>query len=114
MKFNYICNKKIMVCTSCKKEFNPETEAYSINEITKEYSCEECCEEIMELKGWALFMNYPDEFHIRPVNEPEHMHDKGCHCKPKVVNENGIDIVSHNSFDGRECLEEVHKLLNAK
>lgn len=34
-----------------------------------------------------------------------HIKSTTCACKPDVIIENGIIIVTHNSFDGREALE---------
>lgn len=100
-------------CESCGTKFDPEVEDYGVNEEDNNYFCQKCCEDMPEFNGWGVFQDYPDEWHIRPINEPDHLHDKMCHCKPKVETENGIDIVVHNSFDGRELLEEVLEILKS-
>ena len=44
---------------------------------------------------------------ILPINDlKEHIEDSTCECLPNVVFENGEMIVIHNSFDGREIIEE--------
>ena len=45
---------------------------------------------------------------ILPINDlEEHIEDTTCECCPKVEFENGEMIVIHNSFDGRELLEDL-------
>lgn len=105
-------NENRYKCESCGVYINPETEDYGMDDDNNHF-CHKCCEEMPEFNGWGVFQDYPDEWHIRPINEPEHLHDKMCHCKPKVETENGIDIVSHNSFDGREGLERAIEILKS-
>jgi hypothetical protein len=51
--------------------------------------------------------------HVYPVNDIEEhdLYSTTCHCRPRVSFENGEMIVFHNSFDGREIIEEVNKIL---
>jgi len=43
---------------------------------------------------------------IVPVNDLQvHREDEHCSCNPRVEYENGIKLVIHNSFDGREYNE---------
>ena len=35
----------------------------------------------------------------------------GCPCSPKFIEENGVMIVVHNAFDGREWDEEVENII---
>ncbi len=45
--------------------------------------------------------------HIIPNNDTnQHTEDTTCDCMPNVLFENGEMIVVHNSFDGRENIEE--------
>lgn len=47
--------------------------------------------------------------HILPINDSEpHEEATTCKCKPKVeILEDGGMMVVHNSFDGRERIEEL-------
>lgn len=46
--------------------------------------------------------------HILPVNDiEEHTEESTCKCGPQVIFENGEMIIIHNSFDGREYIEEL-------
>jgi hypothetical protein len=51
--------------------------------------------------------------HVYPIGDTkEHdLYSTTCHCSPKVSFENEEMIVVHNSFDGREIIEEVNKIL---
>ena len=45
--------------------------------------------------------------HNIPHNDIEpHVRTSTCKCSPKVRFENDVMIVTHNSFDGREALED--------
>lgn len=45
--------------------------------------------------------------HILPINDlKEHEESSTCECNPKLMVENGEMIFVHNSFDGREEIEE--------
>ena len=97
-------------CETCDIYFDPDLQDYG-TDIDNNNFCQKCCEDMPQFSGWGVFQDYPDEWHIRPLDEPDHMHDKMCHCNPRVIVENGIDIVNHSSFDGRECLEEALEIL---
>ena len=44
---------------------------------------------------------------IIPLNDlKEHEENSTCSCNPEVFFENGDMIIIHNSFDGRENIEE--------
>jgi hypothetical protein len=46
--------------------------------------------------------------HVLPINDiEEHEEATTCKCRPNVEFENGEMIVIHNSFDGRERVEEL-------
>lgn len=48
--------------------------------------------------------------HITPINDlKEHEESSTCECCPKLIIENGEMIFVHNSFDGREILEEKNE-----
>ena len=100
-------------CESCSIYFDPENEDYGMDDDNNHF-CKKCCEDMPQFNGWGVYQDYPEEWHIRPMNEPEHLHDIACHCNPKVVVENGIDVVTHNSFDGREGLEKALEYLVTK
>jgi hypothetical protein len=49
---------------------------------------------------------------VLPLNDlKEHEEKSTCHCNPKVIFENGEMIIVHNSYDGREIIEEVNEIL---
>lgn len=105
-------NENNYKCESCSNYFDPEKEDYGADDDGNSF-CQKCCEEMPQFGGWGVFQDYPEEWHIRPINEPDHLHDTGCHCQPKVTQENGIDIVIHNSFDGREGMERAMEILKS-
>jgi len=48
-------------------------------------------------------------YHVVPVNDIlKHEISSGCHCRP--VLKEGVWV--HNSYDGREVLEQGRELLN--
>jgi hypothetical protein len=55
-------------------------------------------------------------WHILPINDlKEHSERSSCECNPKVRQlENGDLLVSHNSYDGRELIEELLAEVNKK
>lgn len=52
-------------------------------------------------------------YHVLPINDiKDHVEQSTCPCEPEVVVEGGDLIIVHNSWDGREGLEqdlEVYK-----
>lgn len=48
-------------------------------------------------------------WHILPINDiKEHEELSTCHCMPKSeILENGDIMITHNSFDGRELIENL-------
>jgi hypothetical protein len=53
--------------------------------------------------------------HIIPENDSQpHEELTTCHCHPRVDFTQGVMVVIHNSFDGRELLEQAQDLLNTK
>ena len=48
-------------------------------------------------------------WHILPINDiKEHEESSSCHCVPKSeILENGDIMITHNSFDGREFIENL-------
>ena len=51
-------------------------------------------------------------YHVLPINDTqEHEESNLCKCNPKCVVENGILIVTHNSFDGREAVEWANEII---
>lgn len=64
-------------------------------------------------KNWSI---YVDEENKRISNIPnndiaEHQLFN-CHCEPEIEVIKGFELVVHNSFDGREALEEANRILN--
>ena len=52
---------------------------------------------------------------IIPLNDSEeHEELSTCKCKPRVDLIHGSMTIIHNSFDGREAVEEAKSLLNMK
>lgn len=51
--------------------------------------------------------------HIYPVNDIiEHDLDTTtCECQPKIEEVNGEMLVIHNSYDGRELMEQAKEIL---
>jgi len=56
--------------------------------------------------------------HILPINDPPgHAESPDCECKPDVRYEDDIGtlpepICIHNSWDGRELVEQAEELIN--
>ena len=46
---------------------------------------------------------------IIPINDlKEHIEDSTCECNPKAeILENGDILIIHNSYDGREIVENI-------
>lgn len=45
--------------------------------------------------------------HVIPLNDlKEHTEDSTCECVPQLIVESGEMIFIHNSYDGRELLED--------
>lgn len=101
-------------CTLCKAWIDLTHDDYGKEEDKDKYFCAKCCEDMPDYAGWGVFQDYPDQWHIRPINESEHLHDTCCQCNPRVEQENGIDLVVHSSFDGREGLEQAMALLKSE
>lgn len=50
---------------------------------------------------------------IIPINDiKEHIEYPCCDCDPKIIEENGEEIIIHNSYDRREVIEESERILN--
>ena len=51
--------------------------------------------------------------HAYPLNDlQEHILESTCPCKPTVTIQNGEMIICHNSFVGREIIEQLNQILN--
>lgn len=47
-------------------------------------------------------------YHVLPINDiKDHVEQSTCPCEPEVVVEGGDLIIAHNSWDGREGLEQA-------
>ena len=54
-------------------------------------------------------------WHILPVDDSdEHEESSMCKCEPEVQESGGGILIIHNSFDGREGLEQALDILNQK
>jgi hypothetical protein len=52
---------------------------------------------------------------VTPIDDLKpHTSGSTCQCEPKVIWENGEMIVVHNSWDGREAVEEFYATLEEK
>lgn len=52
-------------------------------------------------------------YNITPTKDlKEHVEDSTCPCHPRVINENGEMIIIHNSYDGREFVEQLYVTCN--
>ena len=50
---------------------------------------------------------------IIPLNNlKDHIENQFCDCNPKIIVEDGEEILIHNSYDRRELIEEAEKILN--
>jgi hypothetical protein len=56
------------------------------------------------IKGWTLATGQNGQAHAVPVGDLKEHVDEGCSCNPK---EDEVDLMIHNSFDGREATEET-------
>lgn len=51
-------------------------------------------------------------WHILPRNDAdEHEETSVCKCEPTVKTVDGGVLIVHNSFDGRELIEQVNEIL---
>ena len=54
-------------------------------------------------------------YHIVPINDlKDHFDSAECECEPSISFENGDMIITHNSYDLREIIEQVNDILNNK
>ncbi len=50
-----------------------------------------------------------DIIHVTPVNDTySHEQSADCACDPSIEE----DVVVHNSYDGRELIEEANRIMN--
>lgn len=55
------------------------------------------------------------QYDCKPIQDTgEHIDGNMCKCSPKMIEESGNIIWVHNSFDGRESLEEAKEILGLK
>ncbi len=51
-------------------------------------------------------------YNILPNNDLKpHVESTMCECNPEIIEESGALIIVHNSFDGREAVEEANEIL---
>ena len=61
---------------------------------------------------WAVLYTPYWGTHVLPIkDDSDHTVDSTCECHPRVDLEDGLVII-HNSFDGREVLEEANRIIN--
>ena len=52
-------------------------------------------------------------YHILPINDlKEHDELSTCECGPKIEFVDGNMLIIHNSYDGREVIEQVNEIIN--
>ena len=107
---------RLQCCEQCKTWFDTQKQDMYATDDKGHYLCEACAKELPEFQGWGIFQDDPQEWHIRPINEPDHIHDKNiCKCDPKhMIRPDGIVVYTHYSFDGREAVEEARRILDNK
>ena len=54
-------------------------------------------------------------YHVYPNNDlkPHNTEDTTCECDPTIKTEDGNMIVVHNSYDGREAVENANEILDS-
>lgn len=61
--------------------------------------------------SWGLYAE-SEPYNIMPLDEQsKHTFDTTCKCGAEIIEENGIMIILHSSFDGREAIEEANEIL---
>jgi len=56
-------------------------------------------------------------WHVIPTKDlEEHQELSTCKCKPtvEILEESGAVVIVHNSFDGRELVEQAKEILSQK
>lgn len=65
------------------------------------------------MEAWHVYPANEEEEHylecVYPENEPPIC---PCQCDPTWKEEEGAIIIVHNSFDGREVVEQANEILN--
>ena len=66
------------------------------------------------LDGW-LVIEHKDAVHVVPNNDVRFhvvVQGMGCACEPELWQQEGLPVVVHNSFDGRELVEPLTTILS--
>jgi hypothetical protein len=52
-----------------------------------------------------------EDIHVMPVDDIREHTFEDCPCAPYIIGEGAVLIYVHNSYDGREYVEVVNRLL---
>ena len=99
-----------MKCTCCDRLFDPKLEDHGKDEDGNLF-CLSCVNKFPIQSGWGLFKTFEYQWHIYPIDENHIEDNQLCSCEPKLTTENEVEIIIHNSFDGREGLELSNEIL---
>jgi hypothetical protein len=74
--------------------------------------------EAMSDNNWSLLPHVKNKqiycISITPIHENHNRTELECKCKPKIEIENGVIIITHNSFFGLEAIEEAERIIGEK
>jgi hypothetical protein len=66
--------------------------------------------EIPPVYNWMVTRDDRGDIHSIPLRE-DHTLDSSCKCSPRVKVEGSELLIFHNSFDGREIIEEAREII---
>ena len=70
-------------------------------------------EKINDSNHCFICLNDWEPLHVMPIDDLKEHHMKYfCGCEPRLIYESGTIIVVHNSYDGREAIEEANEIIN--
>ena len=70
-------------------------------------------EKINDSNHCFICLNDWEPLHVMPIDDEKEHHMKYfCGCDPRLIYESGTIIVVHNSYDGREAIEEANEIIN--
>ena len=70
-------------------------------------------EKINNSNHCLICLNDWEPLHVMPIDDLKEHHMKYfCGCEPRLIYESGTIIVVHNSYDGREAIEEANEIIN--
>lgn len=66
-------------------------------------------------ENWVTEYQPMSIIHILPIDDlEEHEENFNCKCEPKLTYEGRGKIITHNSFDRRELIEQVIEVMNSE